>query len=158
MNYSQILKFDAANGLGVRSTIFVCGCTHQCPNCFNKELWDFKSGKKFDDEAKKTLFEYLSNPHITGLSILGGEPMQQGQDMLDLITEYRAAFPEKDLWLWTGYKREELNDLQQKIFNMCDYVVDGRFVEAQKCFHKFKGSDNQRIWKRNNHGEFEVIG
>ena len=77
MNYSQIRKYDVANGLGIRTSIFFCGCTHKCAGCFNHELWDFKSGQLFDDNAKKLLFEYLSDEHVKGLSVLGGEPLQQ---------------------------------------------------------------------------------
>lgn len=158
MNYSQINKFDVANGSGVRVSIFTTGCAgfesgQHCEGCFNSEIWDFKSGKLFDSNVKDELFDYLSNPHIKGLSVLGGEPLQQGEELLDLLKEVREVFPHKDIWLWTGYYidgRDHLNAIQRQTLSLCDYVVDGRFIEAQKDVTlRFRGSLNQTIWERN---------
>lgn len=158
MNYSQINKIDVANFSGVRVSIFFCGCTHHCKNCFNSEIWNFKSGKPFDNEAKKELFEYISKSYIRGLSVLGGEPLQQGQELVDLLKEVRETFKNKDICLWTGYYidgREELDDTQKEILSLCDYVVDGRFEEDKKDLTlKFRGSSNQTIWEKNSEGVF----
>lgn len=159
MNYSKIEKFDVSNGNGIRVSVFFCGCSHHCPNCFNSELWNFNSGKPFDEEAKKELFGYLSNEHIKGLSVLGGEPLQQGQELVELLNEVRRTFPQKDIWLWTGYYidgRDELDEVQKEILSLCDYVVDGRFEEDKKDVTlRFRGSSNQTIWEMNEEtGEF----
>lgn len=150
MNYSQIRKYDVSNGKGIRSSIFFSGCTHHCKNCFNHELWDFNSGQKFTDETKATLFEYLSDKHVCGLSILGGEPLQQGEELLELLHEVKEKFPTKDIWLWTGYyidDRERLDSVQKEILSLCDYVIDGRFdFKLRDLKLKFRGSSNQTIY------------
>lgn len=157
MNYSQIRKYDVSNGCGVRVSVWFSGCSHHCNLCFNHELWDFNSGKEFTEEAKNELFTYLSDEHIRGLSILGGEPLQQGEELLDLLVEVREKFPTKDIWLWTGYYidgRETLVDEQKKILSLCDYVVDGRFdIKQKKLGLKFRGSANQTIY-HNENGKF----
>ena len=158
MNYSQINKIDVANGSGCRTSVFFTHCKFYCKNCFNKEIWDKNSGKPFDNEAKKELFDYLSKPYIKGLSVLGGEPLIQGQGLVDLLKEVRETFKDKDIWLWTGYYidgREELDDIQKEILSLCDYVVDGRFEEDKKDLTlKFRGSANQTIWEKNSEGIF----
>ena len=158
MNYSQINKIDVANGLGCRSSVFFTHCKFHCPNCFNKEIWDKNSGKPFNDEAKKELFEYLSKSYIKGLSVLGGEPLIQGQELVELLKEVKETFKDKDIWLWTGYYIdgcEELDNIQKEILSLCDYVVDGRFEEDKKDLTlKFRGSSNQTIWEKNDEGIF----
>ena len=145
---------DIANGLGIRTVIYFCGCNFHCHNCQNKELWSFHSGKIFLDDAKRELFEALSNEHIKGLSILGGEPLQQGEGLLSLLKEVRNKFPDKDIWLWTGYYLSELNDEQKEIINLCDYIVDGRYEENKRDLTlNFRGSSNQTIWENKN-GKF----
>ena len=117
-------------------------------------MWNFHSGKIFSDDAKKVLFEALSNEHIKGLSILGGEPLQQGEGLLSLLKEVRNKFPDKDIWLWTGYYLSELNDEQKEIINLCDYIVDGRYEENKRDLTlNFRGSSNQTIWE-NKDGKF----
>lgn len=155
MNYHNIRKYDIANGKHLRTTIFFTGCRFHCPDCFNREIWDFNSGKPFDEEAKKELFTLCSDPHCAGLSVLGGEPMQQGMELYDLLVEFHKLFPEKDVWLWTGYYLNELNEDQMKIALQCDYVVDGRFQKELHGTKKllFRGSENQTIW-HNVNGEF----
>lgn len=152
MNYSTIKKYDVANWLGVRTSLFVTFCPHRCPHCFNKDLWEEGSGKPFDEQAKKELFEYLSDIHVCGLSVLGGEPLAQGQDMLNLLIEVKEKFPTKNIALWTGYYidgREELTNIQHQILNCCDVIVDGRFVNDLKDAKlKFRGSSNQTIYER----------
>ena len=156
MRYQSILQFDSANGKGIRTSIWFTGCRFHCKNCFNKQIWDFNSGQKFDNEIKNKIFQYLSNEHIKGLSILGGEPLQQGEEMYDFLKEVKEKFPNKDIWLWTGYYINELDDLQKKIISLCDFVVDGRFEEEKKDVRLyFRGSSNQTIWENNHDGTFK---
>ena len=160
MNYGKIEKYDVSNGTGVRVSVWFTGCCHQCPLCFNRDYWDEKSGELFDDEAKDKLFTYLSDPHIKGLSVLGGEPLIQGEELVELLKEVKSKFPTKDIWLWTGYYidgREELTETQRNILSLCDYVVDGRFINELKDLSlNFRGSSNQTIWVRNNeNNQFE---
>ena len=159
MNYSTIKKYDVSNGYGVRTSIFVCGCTHYCHNCFNKEIWKFDSGKLFDEDAEETLMTYLSDAHCKGLSVLGGEPLLQGNDMLDLLKKVKERFPQKDIWLWSGFTMEQIKQdkLKQEIISYCDYVIDGKYIESlgsKKIL--FRGSSNQIIWEKNKDGVFEV--
>lgn len=154
MNYAKIQKMDIANGLGIRTVIYFCGCKFHCHNCQNKELWDFNYGKMFDENAKNELFDALSNEHIKGLSILGGEPLQQGEELLELLRECKEKYPKKDIWLWTGYKINNLNELQKEIISYCNYVVDGQYEEDKRDLTlNFRGSSNQIIWE-NKDGEF----
>ena len=155
MNYSTIKRYDIANFKGIRTSIYLSGCTHKCKGCFNSELWDFKHGKVFDNAAKEYLFSLLSDEHCVGLSVLGGEPLQQGAELTDLLKEVKEKFPTKNICLWTGYYLNELNDEQRETISYCDYVVDGRF-EEDKADKKllFRGSSNQTIWKNEN-GEFK---
>lgn len=160
MNYSVIKKYDIANGPGIRTSLFVTGCTFACPGCFNSELWSFKAGKPFDDEAKETLFKLLSDSHCKGLSVLGGEPTIQGDDMLRLLQEVRKTFSTlKSVWLWTGHYLGELRGTEKDIVSYCDFIVDGRFNEKLSGKHLlFRGSSNQTIWQRVGElGKFEFI-
>lgn len=156
MNYYKIRKYDISNGAGIRTTIFFSGCKFHCPNCFNSELWDFNSGKPFDETAKKELYDLLADEHCCGLSILGGEPLQQNlEELLAFVKETKELFPSKDIWLWSGYYLCDLNALQREIVNHCDYFIDGPFKEAQSGLKlRFRGSSNQTIWKNNGDGEF----
>jgi anaerobic ribonucleoside-triphosphate reductase activating protein len=152
MNYSKIKKYDISNGVGIRTSIFFTGCNFHCPDCFNPELWDKNSGKVFDDEVKNKLFAYLSDEHCDGLSVLGGEPLIQGMALVELLEEVREKFPNKTIWLWTGYKLDsELDETQKMILSQCDYVVDGLFkreLSGKKL--RFRGSSNQIIWRNEN--------
>ena len=156
MNYGTIKKTDIANGLGVRVSLFVSGCTHHCEGCFNRETWDFKYGKPFTEETEQEIIEALSQEYISGLSLLGGEPMepQNQRVLLPLIKKVRSLFPEKDIWCYTGYTYETdlLEDSRakcectQEMLNNIDVLVDGEFVEELKDISlQFRGSSNQRI-------------
>lgn len=154
MRYKTIKKYDIANAIGIHTSIFFTGCRFHCKNCFNKEIWDFNSGEEFDENAKIILFGYLNDEHVKGLSILGGEPLQQGEDLLELVKEIKKTFPNKRIWLWTGYYINELNELQKEIISYCDRIIDGRFDENLKDFKlKLRGSANQTIYDNVN-GEF----
>lgn len=156
MNYSKIKKYDISNGCGIRTSVFFTGCNFHCPECFNPELWDKNSGKPFDETAKNALFEYLADEHCDGLSVLGGEPLIQGEELVILLKEVREKFPKKDIWLWTGYEITKLEEgsIQRQIIEQCDYVTDGLFKKdfAGKKL-RFRGSSNQIIW-RNVNGTF----
>lgn len=157
MHYGQIFDCDPANGPGMRVSLFVSGCTHHCPGCFNPETWDFNYGKLFDSNASKNILRMLSNPYIQGLTILGGEPMEPAnQDCLvHLLRQIRNTYPCKDIWVYTGYTFEELSGAvpgrcqgphTMEILHMVDVLVDGEFILAQKDISlTFRGSGNQRI-------------
>lgn len=156
MNYSLIRKCDIANGPGVRVSLFVSGCTHHCPGCFQPETWDFNYGKKFTDETIWEILRLLEPNYIDGLTVLGGEPLdERNMDdvwaLLDVVR--RMGSPEKTVWLYTGSTLEQLRarpyqygQLTKDILNKVDILVDGPFVEAKKDLRlKFCGSSNQRL-------------
>ena len=147
MRYAKIRATDIANGPGIRVSLFVQGCSHQCPGCFNQDTWDFNSGRIFNRRVKIQFLDLANkDKNIVGFSILGGEPLQQGADMLDLVKSIKEEFPNKTIWMWTGYKFEELNEEQLEIISYIDVLVDGRFIESEKCLkERFRGSYNQRI-------------
>ena len=105
MNYAEIKNCDIANGLGVRVSLFVSGCTHHCKNCFNEVTWDFHYGHVFDENVENQILEYLKPNHITGLTLLGGEPMEQSNQraLLPFIKKVKETYPNKDIWMYSGY-------------------------------------------------------
>lgn len=151
MRYHNIKKYDTANGPGIRTTIWFTGCIFNCPGCFNSEIRDFNSGEEFTEEAKATLYKYLNDPHVKGLSVLGGEPLAQKEELLELLKEVKEKAPGKDIWMWTGYELDKLIDkkleLPLEMLTYVDYLVDGPFIEAEShTHHRFRGSANQKIW------------
>jgi anaerobic ribonucleoside-triphosphate reductase activating protein len=149
MNYGEIKNFDIANGEGVRVSLFVSGCTHHCKNCFNKETWDCNAGQTFDERAKQFIFEQLNKPYIKGLTISGGHPLDacNFEDVLALVKEIKERFPNKDIWIYTGYLYEELyyKDIS-RILLYTDILVDGPYIEEQRDVSlAFRGSRNQRV-------------
>lgn len=155
MNYAEIKYCDVANGPGVRTSLFVSGCSHHCPGCFNEIAWDFNYGKPFTQDTIDSIIESLKPDYIQGLTLLGGEPFEYSNQkgLLPLVRQVREALPQKDIWCFTGFlfdkdiienmcKRwKETNELLSYI----DVLVDGRFVEELKNLNlKFKGSENQR--------------
>ena len=144
MNYATIKKYDIANGIGVRVSLFVSGCNHRCKGCFNSEAWNFNYGKKFDVNAENEILYVLEKPYIKGLSVLGGEPLQQDSTLLEFLRKVKSKFPNKSIWLYTGYTYEQIKD--KKELDYIDVLVDGKFVEALKDISlQFRGSSNQRI-------------
>lgn len=109
MNYATIKKTDVANGPGIRVSLFVSGCTHACKGCFNSEAWDFRYGQEFTPETETEIIKALAPEYIRGFSVLGGEPMepQNRGTVLELLRKVRAAYPEKDIWCYTGYDYEK---------------------------------------------------
>lgn len=156
MNYADIKRIDVANGPGVRVSLFVSGCSHHCKGCFNEETWDFQYGKPFTEAEINQILEYLKPDYIRGLSLLGGEPFEyvNQQGLLPLLRRFKALYPKKDLWCYTGYHFE--SDIQQKMMinwsetrelvSYLDVLVDGEFVQDKKDLSlRFRGSSNQRI-------------
>ena len=146
MNYGAIKKIDVANGPGVRVSLFVSGCRNHCRGCFNPETWDFNYGQPFTRKTEDEVLKALSPEWIQGLSILGGEPLEpeNRERLLPFVKRVRSTFPEKDIWLYTGYVYESIQD--EEILKYVDVVVDGPFVEKEKDPRlAFRGSRNQRI-------------
>ena len=157
MNYGEIKTTDIANGVGVRTSLFVSGCTHHCKGCFNEETWDFNFGKSFTKEVEDEIIESIRPAYVSGLTILGGEPMEVvNQKVLrPFIERVRAEVPGKTIWIYSGYTWEELTDENNKrchsedtsqILNNIDVLVDGEFkLDLKNISLKFRGSSNQRI-------------
>ena len=149
MHYAQMRKYDVANGIGIRSTLFVSGCTHQCPGCFNTDYREFDYGMPWTKEAEDTFLSYIEDENVHGVTILGGEPMQQTKDddLLNLLRRIKQETNEI-IWIYSGYTYEEIlkEPKRRQILELCDVLVDGRFVEALKDLKlRFRGSSNQNI-------------
>jgi len=155
MNYADIKQFDVANGLGIRVSIFVSGCTHHCKSCFNEIAWDFNYGTPFTENEIDKIIDYLKPSYVSGLTVLGGEPFEHSnqQGLLPLLRKVKECYPQKDIWCFTGYTFD--NDILNKMCNeweetnemlsYIDVLVDGKFVEELKDLNlRFKGSSNQR--------------
>lgn len=152
MNYSKIYKCDIANGLGFRVTLFVSGCARNCPGCFNKNAQSASFGKLFDEKAKSKIFAELQKDYCAGLSILGGEPMSKLSDnrrqIINFAKEVKEKFPDKTIWMWSGYTFDELfvDSTSKDIFNYVDVLVDGPFEEDKKDLSlHWVGSSNQHV-------------
>lgn len=156
MNYAEIKTCDIANGPGVRTSLFVSGCTHHCQNCFNEVAWDFNYGKEFTKETEDYILQTLQPDYINGLTLLGGEPFEHvnQQGLLPFLKRVREVYPHKSIWCFTGYTFE--TDILEKmcaewpetkqILNNIDVLVDGKYVQDLKDMSlQFRGSSNQRI-------------
>ena len=146
MNYAGIKKADIANGEGVRVSLFVSGCRNRCKGCFQPETWDFGYGLPFTKETEDEIMEALSPTWIQGLSILGGDPMEpkNQEALLPFLRRVRRELPEKDIWLYTGYRLETVSG--SPVLDLVDIIVDGPFIEAEKdAGLAYRGSRNQRI-------------
>jgi anaerobic ribonucleoside-triphosphate reductase activating protein len=146
MNYAEIKKVDIANGPGVRVSLFVSVCRNHCKGCFNPETWDFDYGRPFTRETEDEIIEALRPSWIQGLSILGGEPTEEENAavLIPFLKRVRAALPDKDIWLYSGYTYEALRD--KEILTLADVLVDGPFLlELKDAGLAFRGSRNQRI-------------
>ena len=157
MKYSEIKYFDIANGPGVRTSLFVSGCTHHCKGCFNEMTWDFNAGLEYTTEVEGEIISSLSPSFITGITFLGGEPMEirNQKGIVGLVKKIKKEMPDKTIWLFSGYTFEELLDransrchceFTMEILENIDVLVDGKFVlELKDLSLKFRGSSNQRI-------------
>lgn len=152
MRYAQVRSMDISNGEGIGVSLFVQGCPFNphCYNCFNPETWDFNSGKEWTQQVKEKFFELIDKPYIKRISFLGGECLckQNILEITEIVKECKRLFPEKEIWLWSGYKfKEYIKDLD--IINYVDYIIDGQFInELKDITLKFRGSSNQRIWHK----------
>lgn len=146
MYYGKIKPYSIENGPGVRVSLFVSGCRNRCPGCFNPETWNFNYGEKFTYETLVYIKDLLKNPNISGLSILGGDPFEhENRAEVEHICSYiRTHCPGKSIWVWTGYKYEDLKDLP--VISYIDVLVDGPFIEELKDLSwPYGGSSNQRV-------------
>ena len=156
MNYATIKWADVANGPGVRVSLFVSGCTHQCPGCFNPEAWDFTFGEPFTAEEEEKILAALAPTHMKGLSLLGGEPFEPANQriLLPFLRRVKETYPHKSVWCYSGYTldKELWEDSRARcectdeMISLLDILVDGEFVQAKKDLSlRFRGSSNQRI-------------
>ena len=148
MNYHNITKEDMLNGEGLRVVLWVAGCNHCCKNCQNPITWDKNGGLPFDKAAEDELFEALNKSYIDGITFSGGDPLfpENRGEVFRLIRKCKDKFPEKTIWLYTGYKWEEIKDLDG--INLIDVIAEGEFIEALKDNNlHWVGSSNQRVLK-----------
>ncbi len=157
MNYIKITPLDVADGPGCRVTLWVSGCRNHCLGCHNKDTWDFASGQLFTKETLSTLLDDLRQPYIRGLTICGGEPMEEENQavLLNVVKTVKQNFPSKDIWCYTGYLYEDLLDGGKRYFEctdallaLIDVLVDGPFVISQRDIsdaNRWRGSRNQRV-------------
>ena len=169
MNYHNITYPDMNNGDGLRVVLWLSGCNHHCFNCQNHQTWDVNSGIPFDESAKEELFRELDKDYISGLTLSGGDPLHEANldGVLDLVNEFRLSFPNKSIWIYSGYLWEECQPFSEEgllkgsnfapnlqkilkkryeIISKCDVMVDGRYIDSQRNpSKKWAGSDNQRV-------------
>lgn len=146
MRYHNITKDDMLNGDGLRVVLWVAGCEHRCPNCQNPVTWDINGGLEFDDAAKKELFVELEKSYVSGITMSGGDPLHtmHREEMGELINEIAEKFPEKTIWLYSGYEWHEVKSLP--FMRNVDVMVDGPFIEKQKNNNlQWRGSSNQKV-------------
>lgn len=155
MHYATIKNCDIANGPGVRVSLFVSGCTHRCPGCFNEVAWDHEYGPLFTQETADQIIDMLRPNYIRGLTLLGGEPFdpQNQQAVVTLLRQIKRELPQKSIWAYSGYLYETIlngslttPELSREYLSYLDVLVDGPFILAQKDLRlRFCGSSNQRI-------------
>lgn len=155
MKYGNIKFADVANGTGIRTVLFVSGCTHRCKGCFQPETWDFEYGEEYTSETEQTIIDSLKPGYVTGLTLLGGEPFEPANQrtLVGLLRRIRDELPSKNIWCFSGFTFEELTgdsrarcEVTDEMLSLIDVLVDGRFVEEKKNIKlAFRGSENQRI-------------
>ncbi len=156
MNYGTIKNCDIANGIGVRITLFVSGCTNHCEGCFQPETWDFNYGKKFDEQTEEYILKLLEPSYINGLTLLGGEPFEPSNQavLLPFLKRVRKAYPDKTIWAFSGFTYDMLKtdgshprcEYTDEMLSLCDVLVDGKFeIDKKDISLRFRGSSNQRI-------------
>jgi len=149
LRFSKIKDNDIANGLGITMSLWTQGCPHHCVGCFNKETWDYDAGKEFTEDDFNYIIENIDKNNIKrGLSILGGEPLcpQNIDGVIILCKEFKKHYPNKLIYLWTGYIIEEFNDIQNEILRYIDILIDGKFeLENRNLSIMLRGSTNQRV-------------
>lgn len=156
MHYGEIKNCDIANGVGVRVSLFVSGCTNHCEGCFQPETWDFNYGNDFTEETENQILEMLAPDYICGLTVLGGEPFEPENQrvLVDFLRKVRRKYPEKSIWCFTGFTLEMLEkkgthchcEATEEMLSLIDVLVDGRFDKNKKNISlRFRGSENQRL-------------
>lgn len=156
MHYGEIKNCDIANGIGVRVSLFVSGCTNHCEGCFQPETWDFNYGNDFTKETENRILEMLAPDYICGLTVLGGEPFEPENQrvLVDFLRKVRRKYPEKSIWCFTGFTLEMLEtegthchcEVTEEMLSLIDVLVDGRFDKNKKNISlRFRGSENQRL-------------
>lgn len=168
MNYSGISECDVLNGTGFRVVLFVSGCSHRCYNCQNPKTWDKNFGHSFTEKTRQYIFNCLDKDYIDGITITGGDPLHENNinEVLKLVQEIRISFPEKTIWLYTGFRWSQIiakihppifpdekfehdrniHMKRQKIISNIDVLVDGEYIDEQKDLSlKFRGSKNQNV-------------
>ena len=157
MYYGNLKKCDIANGIGVRVTLFVSGCTNHCPDCFQPQTWDFHFGRPFTADTEREIFAELDKPYVNGLTVLGGEPFEpeNQRELLPFVRNFKALYPAKTVWCYSGYTWEQLTgkepsparcEVTDELLALLDVLVDGRFVQAEHDISlRFRGSRNQRL-------------
>lgn len=157
MKIANIKELDIANGDGIRTSIFVSGCRNYCEGCFNQTSWDFEYGQELTEELTQKIIESCSNEIVKGISILGGEPLDERnqEGVLYIIDAFRSKFgTSKDIWLWTGYTLEETipqTEYTKDILDNIDYLIDGKYIDSLRNLNlKYRGSSNQRVFRNIN--------
>ena len=155
MRYGNIKKCDIANGVGVRTVLFVSGCTHHCKGCFQPETWDFSYGEPYTKETENEIVESLRPSYINGLTLLGGDPFEPAnqRELVGLLRRIRRELPDKTVWAFSGYTWEELTgqsrarcEVTEEMLSMIDVLVDGEYMEEKRNISlRFRGSENQRL-------------
>ncbi|ENM5770224.1 anaerobic ribonucleoside-triphosphate reductase-activating protein [Vibrio mimicus] len=150
MNYHQYYPIDVVNGPGTRCTLFVSGCVHQCKGCYNQSTWSLSSGHPYTQELEDRIIADLNDTRIKrrGLSLSGGDPLHPAnlEAVLKLVRRVKEECPTKDIWLWTGYQLQELNEQQKQLLPYLDVLVDGKFEQAlADPMLEWRGSANQII-------------
>lgn len=152
MYYSKIIYEDVVNGDGLRTTLFVSGCTLNCKGCHNKQSQNFRFGELYTEQTKNKIIESLNNEYVDGLSISGGDPLEPKnfKDVLELCKSIKELYPNKTIWLWTGRTIEEILDTDTKaVLQYIDVLVDGRYIEEYKNSSLlYRGSSNQRVLRK----------
>ena len=159
MRFSMIKNNDIVNGIGITLSVWTQGCPHHCKGCFNKETWTFNEGNEFTNDDLNYIISNIDSFNVKrNLSILGGEPLcpENVEGVINLCREFKKVYPDKLIYLWTGYTIEEFNKLQKQVFEYVDFIIDGKFEEAKKNLNlHLRGSSNQRIFDIKNN---EFIG
>lgn len=158
MKYLNITSPDVNNGTGCRVTLWLAGCKKHCLGCQNPSTWNFNQGKEVTEETIEELAKILEKPYIKGLTLSGGNPTDNSEeDLVWLLQKIKTRFPEKDIWLYSGDTLETLKGTKLKVLELIDVLVDGEFRLGERDTSlAFRGSRNQRIWKKDDKGEFYV--
>ena len=150
MNIADYKRFDVINGRGLRHSLFTSGCLHACKGCFNAAAWNFNYGTAYTQELEEQIIADLNmkDVQIAGLSILGGEPFEHPQELLELVKRIKAECEGKNIWIWSGYTLEEIlaDEPKRLLLSYCDVLIDGKFVLEQRNLKlSWRGSENQRV-------------